>query len=161
AGKMKESIQNLFNISPDDIEKWKRDDDWTIEITFHRPYAVHTQLTFREFIQRFGTEAHRDVFGSEFWVEATLPDGFDHEDKIICLSDIRFPNEAERVRELGGTVIRLLDGPLDEDGHASEQILDDSLIDYEIDNSERDDEFENLDKSLKEIVEKTIKTKVK
>ena len=30
-------------------------------------------MTFREFLQRYGTEAHRDVFGKDFWLEYTLP----------------------------------------------------------------------------------------
>lgn len=37
------------------------------------PNAVVSQITGREFLQYYGTEAHRDVFGSDFWIDSLLP----------------------------------------------------------------------------------------
>lgn len=39
------------------------------------PNAVVSQITGREFLQYYGTEAHREVFGSDFWVDSLLPEG--------------------------------------------------------------------------------------
>lgn len=69
-----------------------------------RSYAI----TGREFLQRYGTEAHREVFGADFWVnalfdyvEANGPDfGYD----LLVISDCRFDNEAAAVVERGGEV---------------------------------------------------------
>ena len=46
--------------------------------------------------------------------------------KVVFISDMRFPNEADLVKELGGCVIRIQRPGLDDgDGHASEHALDD------------------------------------
>jgi len=54
----------------------------------------------RRFLQLYGTEAHREVFGDDFWTDAVLPPTFDREDcDVLIVHDVRFPNEAERVRD--------------------------------------------------------------
>jgi hypothetical protein len=63
-------------------------------------------LTGREFLQRYGTEAHRDVFGQDFWLDAVLPDGRD-DCPLLVIPDVRFDNEAQRVRERGGTLVHI------------------------------------------------------
>jgi hypothetical protein len=83
-----------------------------------------TSLTGRQFLQWYGTEAHRDVFGTDFWVDALLPlgeakgfgstprvaiarlawqDNFPGADYAV-VTDVRFPNEAQRILDLGGEV---------------------------------------------------------
>lgn len=111
-------------------------------------------VTGREFLQQYGTEAHRDVFGDNFWVDQLLPfdelariravTKFDayHDDyrypEICCVTDLRFANEAERIRDprVGGIVARI-DRPMPDDGdkHASEKPLADRLVDYAIRNT--------------------------
>jgi hypothetical protein len=97
----------------------------------------------REALQRYGTEAHRDVFGSEFWVNALLPFGsdghpdynprwhhnFDYAD-VCAITDVRFENEAARVLSLGGIVVKVVRPLLEEqrDAHASEKELPEVLI---------------------------------
>lgn len=114
----------------------------------------------RQFLQYYGTEAHRDVFGSNFWVDTLLPvDGFKKIDQITMdyipdirktddpdvhgawttnfkgkdigwadvavITDARFPNEAERIRELGGTIVRIERPAVEREIiHASEQKLE-------------------------------------
>lgn len=81
------------------------------------------QISGREFLQRYGTESHRDVFGYDFWVDQVIPPGGwsapDFDLKIV--TDLRFENEAKRVREVGGLIWKVNrphDG--DADGHISE-----------------------------------------
>lgn len=104
--------------------------------------AVRTlSLSGREYLQWFGTEAHRDVFGSDFWVDALLPLGpgvwearFEGAD-LVVVSDCRFASEAERVRSLGGKILRVdRDLPDDGDRHASEAGLPSEFIYETVDN---------------------------
>jgi hypothetical protein len=88
----------------------------------------------RGLLQRFGTEVGREMFGDDFWVNAAIkeiPDG-----AKAVFSDVRYPNEAEAVKKLGGKVWRVLRpgvGPAND--HASEHALNDYQFDEAIDNS--------------------------
>jgi len=88
----------------------------------------------RGLLQRFGTEVGREMFGSDFWVNAAIkqiPDG-----AKAVFSDVRYPNEADAVRKLGGKVWRVLrPGVEAANDHASEHALNDYQFDKVIDNS--------------------------
>ena len=108
-------------------------------------------LTGREYLQFYGTEAHRDVFGQDFWVDACLPpDLFRVDEKyagvdVLVVTDVRFENEAKRVQNLGGEVWyidaneRL--GPLPDDAHPSEHPLPSHCIDHTVENNHALTEF--------------------
>ena len=114
--------------------------------------APHT-ISGRKFFQWFGTEGHREVFANDFWVDQALipvmgPE-LNHDTRVIIGTDCRFPNEAERIRELGGEVWEIIGiSDDDNDDHASEARLPDHLIDLTIDNTVRDDSFAHLDQEL-------------
>lgn len=103
---------------------------------------VARRVSGREFLQWFGTEGHRDVFGQDFWVDALLPLGvgrwearFEGVD-LIVVSDCRFVSEAERVRSLGGRILRIGRDLLDDgDQHASEAGLPVEYIHEAVDNN--------------------------
>ena len=154
--------------------------------------SVIYTISGRKFLQLFGTESHRDLFGDNFWVDALLPLGHDpagtrpptreelsideydpsyalpgapmnppgysqwrrqreedgmqvweprwHENfggaDICVITDLRFENEAQRVHDLGGTVIEIDRKAVEiGDGHASEIRLPDEMIDLTIDNN--------------------------
>lgn len=162
ADKMKDSISELFGLRPEFIELEKRNPLTTV--TLNSPvYDANGEyledsgitLTFRQFLQRYGTEAHRGVFGNDFWVDNVLPMDFDHSGMIACFTDTRFPNELQRIRDLGGMNILIendtQEGSLSESTHVSETSIDMSLIDHVIDNRIRNDHFESLDKQLQAI----------
>jgi hypothetical protein len=77
----------------------------------------------RGLLQRFGTEVGREMFGEDFWVNYALdsiPDG----GKAV-IADVRYPNEANAIRALGGKVYRVeRDGVGPANSHASESALD-------------------------------------
>lgn len=88
----------------------------------------------RGLLQRFGTEVGREMFGQDFWVNAAIKDIPDGAKAVF--SDVRYPNEADAIRKLGGKVWRVLRpgvGPANE--HASEHALNDYNFDKVIDNS--------------------------
>lgn len=98
-------------------------------------------ITGREFLQHYGTEAHRQVFTDDFWVDAVLPDledkySFGREDveewDILVVTDVRFPNEAEAIRKVGGVIWQIYRPQPDEsyNKHSSEKPLDSNLIDW-------------------------------
>ena len=66
----------------------------------------------RKYLQTLGTEAGRDVLGEDVWVNAMRkrlkPGG-----KYV-ITNVRFPNEAALVRELGGKIYRI-----DRPGHGA------------------------------------------
>jgi hypothetical protein len=100
--------------------------------------------TFREFLQSYGTEGHRDVFGMDFWVDAVT---LYHEGHIVVVTDVRFENEALAVHRAGGSIVEVIgpEGRVTDDGHASEAPLPEELIDATITNTVRDDGFRTLD----------------
>ena len=130
------------------IELWEYEDN---EKKDH-PSIV---LTGREYLQWYGTEAHRDVFGSEFWVKNTIDKiRGDYRDgelpRLDIITDVRFPNEAEAIRRGAfavdpGVVVRVRRPEIeeDEDGHASEIPLLDELVDVELWNTEGLSELED------------------
>jgi hypothetical protein len=151
---MKESIARLFDCPVEWIDHFKLRG----EVVLHIPYSqgkgngVEVALTGREFLQRYGTESHRDLFGQYFWVDQLLPNptwinkaygegkgtnwrnNFDGAE-LGLIADLRFQSEAERVRELGGQVWRVDRPGIESDGHASEILLDGEFIDYSLVNN--------------------------
>jgi hypothetical protein len=116
--------------------------------------------TMRTFLQRYGTEAHRDIFGQDFWLDQTLPkdsegrldDYYDDPNRLIVVTDCRFPNEAQRVKDCGGVVAEVVGpaGPMDPNAeHPSERALPSHLCNWLIWNQARDDNYEALDRELR------------
>lgn len=143
AKKLKESAAALLDCSVEDLELWKNESDITIEIG-DDIYFPFTSITIRTFLQRYGTEAHRNVFGDDFWLDAALPlDHFFKDHHLYVVTDMRFPNEMERVLDLGGYAVRVV-GTSGEcpDLHESETPLECPRI---LLNDERDDNFKSLD----------------
>lgn len=93
----------------------------------------------RRFYQELGTRA-REVLGSDVWVRAVLEDA--RRDIMaghpVVFSDVRFPNEAAAIRDLGGVLIRVLRPGFDngvDPSHPSESQVDDLGHDFTILNS--------------------------
>lgn len=72
----------------------------------------------RFFMQRVGTEMFRKQWREDVWIELARKKildysssgstyGFDGNPRIIFISDIRFPNEAEFVKSVGGFVVKI------------------------------------------------------
>lgn len=121
--------------------------------------SIMRAFTGREFLKWYGTEAHRDVFWEEFWVDQILPlaagypwwahfsEMVDYNNSIApdiaVVTDCRFVNEATRVHELGGEVIEIHRPNIDDgDEHLSEQPLPRELVDATIENDSTLEAFE-------------------
>lgn len=155
ADPLKKSIAALFDIPFWEVDKFKLDDtvfvaigyknepvhvdlvdkegniylpgiDFPEKIMPSKMWSPISEFTFRQFAQRYGTEAHRDIpeIGYNFWADLTLPVGGFYAGRKICITDCRFANEVERIQTLGGIVIKLLrenSGVLLQTAHRSEQ----------------------------------------
>lgn len=97
-------------------------------------------VSYRRMAQKLGTEWGRDIH-PEFWLK--LAERFEYRMthlKGMCISDIRFENEADWIRSRGGTMVHI-DGPVrrplakDGQGHASEAGVERKLGDLIIYNT--------------------------
>ncbi len=92
----------------------------------------------RQFLQRLGTEAVRDIIGNDSWTRAAerkfvplLAEG-----KNVAITGIRFPNEAAMIKMYAGTVVKILrNGTEPSNGHSSDTELDNLPVDVVIFNN--------------------------
>jgi hypothetical protein len=75
-------------------------------------------FTMRWFLQRFGTECVREQIVQDFWLRRMVislePDG------LYVITDCRFPNERNMVKQLGGIVVELRRAGTTQSGHPSD-----------------------------------------
>jgi hypothetical protein len=91
----------------------------------------------RQLLQYLGTEVCRDLLGPDVWIRAAFArlERVDPLPSLVVFEDLRFPNEAQAIRDRGGEVIRLVcpDRDSSADGsHASEAFIDSIPADWEI-----------------------------
>lgn len=113
------------------------------------------KLTPREILQLLGTEAGREIIHPNIWVNALFSKYTESSNWII--TDVRFPNEIQAIKDRGGIVIRverddlLRLGYLDKNAHTSETALDNYKDwDYTIKNND----------TIEELINKINKTKI-
>lgn len=136
---------------------------WEIEVYDRRLTLKARTFTGRQYLQWLGAKA-REVFGDTFWIDQVLPPkrtlyapekadtgvvtrsvagsymGHDAlaerypDTDLVVVTDVRYPNEAERILELGGEVWEILRPSCTSDGHSSEIPLSRELITREVHN---------------------------
>jgi hypothetical protein len=154
AKKLKQSASALFGIEEDNWEVWKNDPNIKISIKTENssePSLEHAKLTAREFLQRYGTEAHREIFGDDFWVENAFSDVNNFSDYVV--PDCRFENEINEIHKRGGLVVRIDRQLVSPDSllHISEAPPNPDLIDWHLDNNSSIDVlYNNIDILLSE-----------
>lgn len=118
ATKMKESVCALLECSPRWLELNKANPDVKIHIydknnaDWDHSIIPLPPMPLRRFLQLFGTEAHRGVFGDDFWVDQL----FQQMERILSqqpspvwlISDVRFANEARRIHVNEGLIVEIL-----------------------------------------------------
>jgi len=138
--------------------------------------SIPHATTVREILQLFGTEVGRQIH-PDTWVNALFTDYkiidkrsfHDPDDSNIdyvnwIITDVRFKNELEAIKDRGGIVIRVNSNFIDhvnkitrvdfENDHLSETALDNAIFDYTINNNGT---IEELVEKVKEIL---IKEKI-
>lgn len=148
AGKLKDVASMLTGIPVYKFEdqEFKKQ---TLPAMWNHPVEVapgQTQMapmTVRELLQKLGTEAMRNGLHPDTWVNALMSEfipysarGSQYEEVASkwIITDTRFPNEAQAIKQRGGVVIRVNRG-IDNGSHPSETALDNYIFDYHIDNN--------------------------
>jgi len=112
------------------------------------------RMTIREMLQKIGTDCIRENLHPNAWVNALMKDykkpateaiektgGYTNHPHPMnfpnwIITDVRFPNEFDAIKERGGILIRVNRDNLAEDVHISEVALDkEKRWDYVIDNN--------------------------
>lgn len=149
AGKLKEVASILTGLP---IEKW---DDRSTKETY---MGDEWGMTYRQFMQRLGTEVMRNNLHEDVWVNALLSDYrlrsrlikkfTTHEDNKTMtaydevfsypnwiIADVRFPNEAEAIRRMDMPLVKIVGSGL-QSQHISETAMDNyGRFDFIIDNT--------------------------
>ena len=152
-----ESAAASLGVFVDDLRRWKNDPEVFVTVGLAN-CTTYRRQSLRQYLQRYGTEAHRSVFGDDFWVDNVR---LDHAGKLVFVTDVRFDNEAQAVRRAGGIVVRVV-GPEEiehaPDGHASEAGLSAGTVDLTLRNGRRDDGFRSLDVALAAFIRSSLQT---
>ncbi len=118
-------------------------------------------MTVREFLQKLGTEGLRNNLHGNVWVNALFadykaPESSRYDIKGLpnwIITDVRFPNEAQAIKDKGGIVVRIdrPDNPTSPSNHSSEVALDNWDFDMNIVN----ESLEGLVETAKLILEQS------
>lgn len=101
-------------------------------------------VTFREFYQKFGTDAMHSYFGKNVWVDLLNEKIESSTAEVIIIPDFRFPHE-----EISDISIQVFDSNIiSEDSHISENSLNDLDFKFEVDNTDHPD----LTKAAQDII---------
>jgi ABC-type oligopeptide transport system ATPase subunit len=105
---VKDIASIIFNWNREKIDgmteesrKWReeKDEEWS--------KILNKDITPRMILQMIGTEFGRDMLGENIWIESLRKRS---ENKNIVISDVRFVNEAENIKNSGGILIRIKRG---------------------------------------------------
>jgi hypothetical protein len=127
ADALKVSAAKSLGLSGSDSDLIAKMDDLKEEGQIHTPWG---KISGREFLQQYGTEGHRDMFGNSFWLDQVIPNpknpkerymGIHRACDVLVIPDVRYQNEIGRVIDAGGELWKVRrDVKGHTTGHASE-----------------------------------------
>jgi formylmethanofuran dehydrogenase subunit D len=114
------------------------------------------ETSSRNFLQKVGTDLFRNhsniispKMGQDVWINIVKKKIQEHPNKCFVITDVRFPNEAQLVKDLGGIVIKLQRDSDYIDNHPSEALIDSLPSDYQFENNGSKEElYTNVIKEL-------------
>jgi hypothetical protein len=110
ASTLKDAVSIIFNWDREMLEgSTKESREWRERPDEYWSRHLGYNVTPRLILQRFGTEAGRNVLGENIWVYSLLR-SLDSNKKYV-ITDVRFPNEISMIKSVGGTLIRVKRGP--------------------------------------------------
>ena len=150
---LKQALKALFLLSDEQLNGDKKED-----------VDEYWGVSPRFLMQKFGTEiirTHANLLvpgiGSEFWtrrLQMEYERQYKNQGVPVVVSDVRFPNEAALIREMGGIVI-YIDRPSlpSVDTHASEQSMSPSEAEFVIENNTTiPDLYDKVEDTMDDIV---------
>lgn len=123
AGALKDMIRTLLAYQGVDGKTIERMVEGDLKET---PTDYLAGQTPRLAMQTLGTEWGRDLISSDFWVSTAIKRASEHP---TVLTDVRFPNELDAVKQAGGVVIGITADWITatEGEHESEALIDDLI----------------------------------
>lgn len=97
----------------------------------HEPIPEFGGLTSRHLMQTLGTEWGRRMVHSDLWVDLWRRSVAGMTGPMV-VDDLRFPNEAQAIRELGGTIWRVVRPRVPIMDHPSERCMAEIAVDRTI-----------------------------
>ena len=147
---IKQNFNPLLNAMIELLEK--QDYDGNCALTIDQLFDKKPPV-IRTLMQCYGTEVRRadnENYWKNKWIVSTMEKG----GRIVC-DDVRFLNEADAVKSVGGFIIKIeREGLVSNDTHKSETEMDSINYDYVI--SVPDGAVDILHNKLDEIMEKVI-----
>jgi hypothetical protein len=98
------------------------------------PIPILGNKTPRYIMQRVGSELGRDLIDENLWANLTLAEA-ERTRALglpVVIDDMRFPNEAQAIRNAGGVLVHVDRGLTSDGTHASEGALDAWMFDHYI-----------------------------
>ena len=112
ADKLKDGVATVFGWDrsmlegdTDESRQWRelKDDFWSNE--------TKMEVTPRLVLQLFGTDCMRNGFDDRIWVSIVKKELLDNPDCDYVIPDVRFANEVDMIRDVGGEVWEIKRGP--------------------------------------------------
>jgi len=129
------------------------------ESIYRRIQTVHERpedfTKDRKLLQWLGTDWGRDTISKTLWVDIwkaeVIKTRYLYPDTVVVCDDVRFDNEAEMLKSLGGVIVKITSGHAEKridtksgiSNHASEAGINPSFIDCEVENNGTRLEFLN------------------
>jgi hypothetical protein len=102
---VKDIASIIFNWNRDMLEgDTKESREWREEIDEKWSNKLNKEIIPRKMLQLIGTEFGRELLGRNIWIDSLKERSIG---KNIVISDIRFQNEAEEIKKIGGILIRV------------------------------------------------------
>ena len=94
-------------------------------------------IKLRTLMQYYGTEIMRNNIGANVWVHSTINKAIQHRDYygFAVIADVRFVNEWQAVRNVGGKIVHVIRGKLEDKVEHSSEYITSNSTDYEIENN--------------------------
>lgn len=97
ANPLKDIVANLFNISRAELDTFKNNEEnYGIEIKAYpnnQPQCTIAYMSFREILQRLGTEAVKPILGNDVWTKILAEHIAKSNAHIFIVPDFRFTDE--------------------------------------------------------------------
>lgn len=109
----------------------------SLEAVKEEPLEWLDGMTPRAMMQTVGTEWGRDMIHPELWVRSLvkrIAPAISRGQPVV-VSDVRFPNEALAIRNLGGIIVRVTRPGMERGTHPSETQVDAIEADFEFPNT--------------------------
>ena len=112
AGTLKDAVASVFGWDREAVEgRTKEAREWREKVDPWWAARLNMpNLTPRLVLQLWGTEVGRQAFHNDIWI-ASLENKLRKTNGNVVVTDCRFPNEVQAIKDAGGIVIRIKRGP--------------------------------------------------